>query len=243
MKRHVFSTKHGIDDIAEIQAEFASFLAMLQKPVAVLAAADPLGIHVIGACRLAGLSVPDDVAVIGIDNDEELCDTSNPTLSSVAPDHFSAGYRAAEILDLLMVNGRTSPVKETYGSPVFTRRGSSLRLKRQDREVMAAMERIRKDICGNLSAEDILARFGCARRNAEYRFRAATGMSVSEVIRKTRYEKAKSLLNSGDMSVSAVADFCGYGSIAAFSRFFKSMSGISPRKYRTSHTMDRTAHV
>ncbi len=232
LERHVFSTKRSIDDIVEIQTELADFLATLPKPIAVLAAADQLGIHVIGACRLAGFSVPEDVAVIGIDNEEAVCETSNPSLSSVSPDHFSAGYRAAEILDGLMAGGETSPTRETYGSPTFTRRGSSLRLKRQDHDVMAAMENIRRDACNDLNAKTVLARFGCARRNAEYRFRASTGMSVAEVIRKTRYEKALSLLDSGDLPISAVADFCGYGSIAAFSRFFKSMCGISPRKYR-----------
>lgn len=229
IKPHVHSTKCNIDNNARLQSELIGFLASLPLPAAILAAADPLGVQIIDACRIAGLSVPEDVSVIGIDNDEELCETSEPALSSVAPDHFEAGRRAAEMLESLMEDRLQPPFKETYASPLFTIRGSSLRLKRPDHDAVTAMELIRKGACGKLDVSAVLAQFRCSRRNAEYRFRAATGMSVAEAIRKVRYETARSMLETGKMSVSAIADFCGYNSIAAFSRFFKSISGTCPR--------------
>lgn len=232
IKPLVHKSSCGIDDPVRLQMELSAFLSSIPKPAAVLAAADPIGIQTIGAARLAGLSVPGDISVVGIDNDEELCESSNPALSSVAPDHFGAGRRAAEILDMLMDGRSGNPVKETYSNPRYTMRGSSLRLRRNDRLAVAAMEKIRTDACGGIDASAVLATFDCSRRNAEYRFRAATGLSPAEAIRKARYERAVALLGSGDIAISTVADMCGYGSLSAFSRFFKSMSGESPRAAR-----------
>lgn len=229
----VFEPRCGVEDAARIQTEIAGFLASLPRPAAVLAAADPLGVQVVSACRLARLSVPDEVAVVGIDNDEELCETACPALSSVAPDHFHAGRRAAEILEKLMEKRQHRPVRETYASPTLTRRGSSLHILRRDSQALAAMEKIRASVCGNIAVKSILGQFNCSRRNAEYRFRAATGMSPAEALRKARYERARELLKREDMKISTVANLCGYSSPAAFSRFFKAMSGASPRSART----------
>ena len=232
---HVHRTQCGIADVIGLQRELASFIASLPKPAAVLAAADPLGVHVIAACHLAGCSVPDDVSVVGIDNDLELCESSIPALSSVSPDHFWAGRRAAEVLDVLMRGGRHRAVVEMYANPAFASRGSSLVLRRSDRLAVAAMENIRLNACAGISAKDVLAGFGCSRRNAEYRFRAATGLSPVEAIRKARYERALELLGPrGDTTVSEAASHCGYASVAAFSRFFKSMSGKSPKNARNA---------
>lgn len=233
---YIHRTECGIADVIGLQRELAGFIASLPKPAAVLAAADPLGVHIIAACRIAGCSVPDDVSVVGIDNDLELCESSTPALSSVAPDHFYAGRRAAEVLDDLMHGGRRKAVVETYANPAFASRGSSLVLRRSDHIAVAAMENIRLNACSGISAKDVLSGFGCSRRNAEYRFRAATGLSPAEAIRKARYERALELLcQSGDVTVAEAASHCGYASVAAFSRFFKSMSGKSPTKARNAN--------
>lgn len=233
---HIHRTQCGVSDAIGLQREFAGFIATLPKPAAVLAAADPLGVHVIAACHLAGCSVPDDVSVVGIDNDLELCESSIPALSSVAPDHFYAGRRAAEVLDDLIHGGRRKAVVETYANPAFASRGSSLVLRRSDHIAVAAMENIRLNACSGISAKYVLSEFGCSRRNAEYRFRAATGLSPAEAIRKVRYARALELLRTGaNITVSEAASLCGYSSIAAFSRFFKSMSGKSPTKARNAN--------
>lgn len=228
----VFTPACPLDDAMRLSRELAAWLAELPHPTAVLAAADPMGLQVLAACRLAGLHVPDEVSVIGIDNDEDICETSIPALSSVSPDHRLAGWRAGEILKRLIETRQTAPMRETYGHVSFVRRGSTLRLKRKDGKVVEALEHIRRHAGEGLSAAEVFALFDCSRRNAEIRFRTAYGQSVMRAIHARRLEIAKELLKShGDLTF--VAHNSGYSSAAALSHFFRKETGLSPRAWRT----------
>ena len=228
----VFSPRRPVTDDMHIPAELAEWLKPLPRPIAVLASADPMGAHVINACRISGLNIPDDVAVCGIDDDDDICETTSPTMTSAAPDHRLAGYRAGEMLQTLLLSRRPRSLKFTYSSARLQRRGSTSRLLRVDKGCADACDIIRRKACDGISAEEVAKTFDCSRRNAEYRFRAATGKSILQAIREVRLEKAKVLLSVGHTRLDAVANACGYKSSAVFSAFFKSETGFSPRTWK-----------
>ena len=107
-----------------------------------------------------------------------------------------------------------------------------MRLLCYDQKCAAAFDMIRRRACEGISAAEVAKTFECSRRNAEYRFRAATGKSILQAIRDVRLEKAKSLLKGRKIHLDAVASACGYKSTAVFSAFFKSETGLSPRAWR-----------
>ena len=230
-----FESKLPVSSTKGLPQELSAWLASLPKPVGILAAADLLSAKIITAARIAKLSVPDDVAVIGIDNDEELCESSLPSISSVEPDFFRSGVMAAEILNNLMDRRTSKPIRMTYPPLKLVRRESTRRLPKGDKSVSGALELIRREACNGLAARDVFKSFPCSRRMAELRFRAATGRSVLEEIRAIRLTKAKDLLSGPPMKLEAVANFCGYKSAVAFSIFFKAEAGQTPADWRKHH--------
>ena len=230
-----FESKLPISSVNGLPRELANWLVSIPKPVGILAAADLLSAKIITAARIAKLAVPDDVAVIGIDNDEELCESSVPSLSSVEPDFFRSGVMSAEILNDLMGRRVHKPIRTTYPPLKVVRRESTRRLPKCDKSVSDALELIRREACNGLAARDVFRIFSCSRRMAEMRFRAATGRSILEEIRGMRLTKAKELLAGSPMKLEAVANFCGYKSAVAFSIFFKAEAGQTPADWRKHH--------
>ena len=213
----------------------AKWLARLPKPIGIFAANDIMSASVANACILSGLSIPDDVAVIGVDNDIETCENTNSTLSSIALDYFRAGQEASAKLERLMsgIKSLTENEEPTLITPAgVIRRKSTRRLARPDKAVADAMERIRREACLGISAKDVLHDFPCSRRAAEYRFRAATGHSIHDEILHIRLETAMELLRIENLNVNYVANRCGYKSLAAFSMFFKAETGTSPTSWK-----------
>ena len=227
-----FESKLPVSSTKRLPQELSDWLDSLPKPVGILTAQDFLSAKIITAARIAKLSVPDEVAVIGIDNDEELCESSVPSLSSVEPDFFRSGVMAAEILDDLMGGRMRKPIRTTYPPLRLVRRESTRRLPKCDKSVSDALELIRRESCNGLAARDVFKLFPCSRRMAELRFRAATGRSILEEIRGMRLAKAKELLAGPPMKLEAVANFCGYRSAVAFSIFFKAETGVTPTVWK-----------
>ena len=228
----VFSTAHPVTDDRRLPDELATWLMSLQRPIAVLASADPMGAHVINACRIAGLRIPEDVAVCGIDGDADICEATTPTMTSGAPDHTYAGYHAGELLLELLCSKGAKPLRSTYSNSKLQRRGSTSRFFRSDQKCAAAMDLIRREANNGISAEEVAKTFGCSRRNAEYRFRAATGKSILQTIHEVRLEKAKTMLRDGETRLDVIAGACGCKSPAVFSQFFKNATSLSPRAWR-----------
>lgn len=229
-----FESRLPVASAKSLPRELSNWLVSLPKPVGILAAADLLSAKIITAARIAKLSVPDDVAVIGIDNDEELCESSVPSLSSVEPDFFRSGVMAAEILAELMGGRMRKPIRMTYPPLHLVRRESTRRLPKGDKSVSDALELIRRESCNGLAARDVFRLFSCSRRMAELRFRAATGRSILEEIRGIRLAKAKELLAGPPMKLDAIANFCGYRSAVAFSIFFKAETGVTPTAWKNT---------
>lgn len=231
----VFNVSEATYQSPDFSAYCKNWLMKIPKPIGILAAADQLAIRLASACRLAGLSVPDDIAIIGIDNDEELCERSNPTLSSVEPNFSKAGRLAAEQLACLMGSSKAKPLRCTYPPLRLVRRASTRRLNESDQTVSKALELIRIKACDGLSSKDVLNLFHCSRRMAEMKFRKYAGCSILEEILAVRLAKAKTLLCDPLLKLDLVANFCGYKSATAFSIFFKRETGLSPNDWRQAN--------
>ncbi len=225
-------TESGRDGVVSMAA-LASWLRSGPLPLGVFAVDDAMASRVASACTAAGLRIPDDVAIIGVSNDEMFCEGQWPTLSSVAPNYTGGGRMAVEKLARL-VAGKRETAPAVYPPLWVVRRASTTRLGRSDEAVARALERIRREACGGLAARDVLKDFGAPRRTAEARFRAAVGRSILGEIRRVRLEEAKRCLAEGKKSIDAISFQCGYASAAAFSVFFRAETGTTPTKWRAA---------
>jgi LacI family transcriptional regulator, galactose operon repressor len=214
------------------QIFLAEWLRSLPKPVGLFACNDDRGRQVLEACQLASIRVPEEVAVLGVDNDEVFCELSDPPLSSVILNAETAGYRAAELLDGLMsgrIRKRQRILVEALG--VFTRRSTDV-VAVEDPDVAAALQFIRHEKGRDISVTTVANSVAVSRRNLEKRFRAAIGRTILEEIQLVRLDCAKRLLLESTYPISRVAEMSGFGSTGYFIQFFLRRVGETPRRFR-----------
>lgn len=212
----------------------ADWLRRLQSPVGVLACNDLRGQHVLEACRRCDLAVPEQIAVVGVDNDELLCRLCDPPLSSVVPNARQIGYRAAELLAALMA-GKEADAGCTLVPPVtvITRQSTDI-LAIDDPEVAAAVRFIREHACDGIRVSDVLRHVPVARSLLERRFRRAVGRSPHAEIRQVQLRRAAELLAETDLPLPRVALLTGIAHVEYLSYLFKRTTGQNPRDYRRS---------
>lgn len=206
------------------------FLRALPTPCGILAVNDIIAWQVLSAAQAAGRAVPDELAVIGVDNDPIICEQTKPTLSSFELDFAGAGEEVMRLIEGWSPSQRPCRhVKPLH----LVRRQSTRRLSVQDSNVELALERIRKEACSGISAQSLFADFTCSRRMAEIRFRKATGTSFQREIERVRIEKACELLRRKKNKLDAIADMCGFRSLSLFFRQFKAHVGVTPLQWAT----------
>ena len=212
------------------------WLKSLSKPVGIFACNDDRGQDIINACQLMGIRVPDDVAIIGVDNDEQICELTNPPLSSIALDVEKAGYQAAQLLDKLM-NGekmqeQTINVKPLYVVP----RQSTDVMAIKDQELLKAICFIRKAGNRQISVEDVVNAVSLSRRILERRFFKYLNRSILAEIRRVRVEKLCHALVETNLSIKEIARLFGYWDSKNLARFFGKEKGVTPLAYRKMYT-------
>ena len=209
------------------------WLVGLPRPVGVLASHDIQGVQLSEACRRAGLRVPDDVALLGVDDDDFFCEVARPPLSSVALPGERIGFEAARMLEgLLSGRGRRPPRTLLLPSPgVVTRRSSDV-LAIEDEDVAAAVRFIRAQALGPIGVPDVLGAAAASRRSLERRFRSALGRGLGEEIRRVRMEKARALLSGTEMPIAQVASNSGFSEAKRLSTVFRRETGLTPTEYR-----------
>jgi len=203
-------------------AHLADWLASLPRPVGVFAANDTVAVNVIAACGHLRLKIPQDVTVLGVDNDESICEATRPTLSSIATDDINAKLAENKLLDMFF-SGNPPPCRRIIIKPLgVVRRASTLRIQKNDLAVVAACELIRRQACNGLKARDVAATFPCGRRMAEIRFRAMLGHSILDEIRAVRLDKARmATLPFRKLLRDEIATLCGYSSWSSVHRLLK----------------------
>ena len=210
------------------------WLTALPRPIGILASHDPQGVELSEVCRHSGLRVPEEVAVVGVDNDDLLCELARPSLTSVALPAERIGFEAARLLDSLLTSRRRRPGRSALLLPPqgVVVRGSSDILAINDTEVAAALRYIRRHAHEPIQVKDVLDEVPVSRRTLERRVRASLGRGVWEEIRRTHLERGKSLLAETDMSMSEVARHAGFSDQRQLSVVFRLETGLTPTAYR-----------
>lgn len=220
---------------SKAQARMVQWLKSLPKPVALMAANDDHGQYIIEACKVAGLLVPGEVAVLGVDNDTLVCEFTRPSLSSIHLDTKCAGYHAAELLDKLM-RGETVDQREIkVAATHVVARASTDIMGIEDALVAEAMQYIRSHTREQIQVIDVADAVSISRSVLGRRFHRAFGRSVQKEIRRLRVEQIAKLLIETDMSITQISMAMHFTGIEHIGRYFKKEMGMSPLQYRKQH--------
>lgn len=216
------------------QEQIADWIASFERPVGLVACNDEHGLRALDACRRRGLAVPEEVAVIGADDDAELCELSDPPLSSVAFDPERVGYEAAALLERLMAGGDV-PREPVFVPPrgVVTRHSTDA-LAIEDPHVAWALHLIRRHACDGADVASIVRHIPVSRRTLEQRFRETLGRTLLAEIHRVRIATARTLLRESDLSVAAIAHRVGFQHLGRFGLAFKRATGRTPSEFRAS---------
>jgi LacI family transcriptional regulator len=209
-----------------------AWVKSLPRPVGIMACYDIRARLLLDACRQLELAVPEQVAVIGVDNDEVICDLCEPRLSSVVPDTYRTGYMAAQLLDALM--SRQSVKVRTHRIPplgVRTRASSDVLVTRNPL-VIASLRYIREHACDGINIQDVARHFNVSRKTLDRHFLDTFGRTPHSEVVRVRVDRAKRLLTETQLPLRTIADRTGFAHVEYFSVAFKRQTGTSPAAYR-----------
>lgn len=223
----------GCEQTSDVrQNALEEWVRSLPRPCGVFAANDYVGEEIVNICARTGISVPGDIAVLGVDDDEQICENTMPTLSSISPDFAHGGYLAAEMLGRLIDGDGPRRAFLRYEPGTIVVRQSTRRFAFSRERIAEAVEMIRRRACEGISAKDVASYIGVPRRTAEMHFRAATGRSIHEEIDEVRFTKVLALLKNPRQTLDAIPDLCGFSTGVALRKAFKLRTGLSMREWR-----------
>ena len=225
----------GASTWEEEKKDIGAWVRRLPRPVGVMAAYDIRGRQVLDVCRQLEIGVPDEVAVIGVDNDELVCELADPPLSSVIPDTRRTGYEAARLLDSMMGGRPEQPAAHWIQPLGVVTRGSTDVLATNDADISAAVRFIRTHANHGIKVGDLLRAVPLSRRVLESRFRRLLGRTPHEEIIRVQIERIKELLVETDLSLAAIAHRTAYRHEEYMSVVFKRETGLPPSRYRARH--------
>ncbi len=237
---HCFQpSRRGRNSGEHIIDEIGRWLTGLPKPLGVFACYDLRGLQVLDACRRLGIAVPEEVAVLGADNDDLLCDLADPPLSSIIPNTRRTGYEAAALLDEMMAGKRRRATVHLIPPIGIATRQSTEVLAVADRHVAHAVRHIRERSGKGLRVEELARAAGISRRLLEGRFQKLLGRSPHAEIVRSQLNRVKELLASTDLTLREIADRTGFQHVEYLSAVFKKKVGIPPGQYRTEQQPHR----
>lgn len=230
---------HGPEDWSALQQALGDFLAGLPKPVGIMACDDSRARHVLEACRARGLRVPHEVAVIGVDDDELICELAVPPLTSIRQAARRIGYEAARLLDALIRStshasvAADAPLTSILVPPIgIVPRASTETLAVADPVIARVIETIRERACEALTVEDLATMFGLPRWKLEKQFKEVVGHSIHDDIVRVRLAEAQRLLRGTDLPLKAIAPRSGFHSVPYMITVFRRRFGITPARFR-----------
>ncbi|WP_442510686.1 substrate-binding domain-containing protein [Novipirellula sp. SH528] len=217
--------------VLEVES-MAQWLKHLAAPTGLFVCNDIRGQQVLNVCRTLNLSVPDDIAVIGVDDDDAICPLSDPPLSSVRPNAEQIGYQAAELLDAIM-NGKTVGETTQYVAPTgVVQRLSTQVIAVEDRELARVCRFIREHACQGIDVGDVVEFTTLSRRQLERRFRTELGRTPHEELTAVQVARVKQLLDETSMTLEEITPLAGYSHKERLSAVFKRETGETPGEYR-----------
>lgn len=214
------------------QRRLRKWVNSLPRPIGIFACYDIRAQQLLDVCRELDISVPEEIAVLGVDNDELLCNLCTPPLSSVIPDSHQTGYRAAELLDNLLTK-KTIAEEATFIPPLgIAERQSTDILAIDDPELVKALHLIRTRYSEGINVNDLLKEIPLSRRVFEFRFQKLLGCTPHEMIVRTRMDRVKELLQETDMTLDAIARNVGFTHVEYLTTSFRKKTGVTPSIYR-----------
>jgi LacI family transcriptional regulator len=222
----------GADGWDQEQAGLAQWLEKLPKPVAVMACNDMRGQHVLDAAQRLDLAVPEQIAVIGVDDDQLLCNLCRVPLTSIVPDPDRIGYESAAALDRMMRGERAGFERLDVPPLGISMRQSTDVLAIEDPQIAGAVRFIRERAREGCRVEDVLRHVPMARTTLERKFRKYLGRSPQAEIRHVQVNRAKQLLIETDLSLEQIAGRAGFRHPEYMSVVFKRETGTTPGRFR-----------
>ena len=215
------------------QAELIEWLESLQKPVGIFATNDQLATRLLDACQRAGISVPEDVAVVGCENETTLCNFSSPPLTSVRFDGETVGYQAAELLDVLMKGEQGPKPAELLIPPKGIEiRASSDEFVIEDPIVLRAVRLIREQAFSGITVAEICSELGVSRSTLERRMRATLKRGAKAELLRVRFAEVNRLLKNTDLTIEAIAEMTGFAYAHYLQTAYRERFGIPPGQVR-----------
>lgn len=228
-------TPSAIAPTEDDRQRLSNWLTALPKPAAVLGAYDDIAVAALNACNASGIDVPRQVAVLGVDNDELLCDFSEPALSSIAPDALQAGESAARELDALM---RAQKPRSTRTILIehkqVIERDSTAPVSQSSHLVERALAYIREHATDGIRVMDVVRRIGVSRSLADRIFREQHHATIRETITAVRIDRVKQMLRTTKLTVRKITAVCGFPSETYAKRVFRKSVGTTPGAYRAA---------
>jgi LacI family transcriptional regulator len=214
------------------EKNLVGWIRTLPKPIGVMACNDERGQQVINACRDLGIAVPDEIAVVGVDNDDVVCDLCDPPLSSVVPNTRKIGFEAAALLEQ-MIAGKDPPDTPIYIQPlgIVTRRSTDV-LAIDDQDIAEAIRFIREHACDGITVEDVVDRLPLSHSALERQFSKLLGRTPKAEIIRVQLERVKQLLAESDLTLKQISVKAGFRHPEYMSAIFKEKVGHTPGHYR-----------
>lgn len=223
-------------DMPNAVRSLVKWLKSLPQPCGVFVFFDGWARWILDACVIAGISVPQEISVLGVDNDRWLCELSQPMLSSIDANVRTAGHTAAELLDTIM-KGETAPPPLTFIKPLqVIARDSSSYLNFEDPEVAFALRYIKEHACDPITTADVLKVTGMSNSTAYRKFMKAIGRSIHNEIQRIQMDRIKNLLVTTNLNVSAIAQRAGFDNVRYLTQVFKDLTSQTPTEYRRTQS-------
>lgn len=228
---------HGTDSY---QNNLTNWIKSLQRPAAVMLAGDYHAMNAFEACAAANFSIPDDIAILGVDNDPAFCDSTRPALTSVEPPFEDEGFEAAALLDKMMRSRKklTRPIIMRFAPTRIVERESTKHLTPGAHLIDRAIDFIDNNCGTAISARDVAVRLGVSPSLLARRFQQYANTTVREAIIAARMKKVCTLLKTTRLPILRIAARCGFSTANRLTHFFTLRFGISPRAYRVSAAQD-----
>lgn len=234
---HVYDSPKSKDRLS-MQRELKNIVEWLQrlpKPVGIMACNDDRSQHVVQACKQADIQIPNEAAIIGVDNDELVCELSNPKLSSIAVNFERAGFEAASVLDQLMKGEKVEKKNVIVPATHIAARISTDASFHRNQEVACALSYIRNNAQQIIGVDDVVQSVPSSRRTLENKFRKILNRSILDEIRRVRVNQICRMLVESNMTVLDIALSLGFTGSEHISRYFRKEKKISLLQYRKQY--------
>lgn len=233
--------EQSLDDLWFYEAPpLLSWLKSLPHPTALMACDDNQGNRITEICKVNNIKVPDKIAILGVDNDEIICNLSDPPLSSISHNIVRGGFEAAELIDRLLNDEENNrqDMQDVVIQPInIVNRLSTDFYSTTDMHIHTALKYIHQNIASDITVSDIVKQVPLSRRLLEIRFKQVTQQSIHKYIFNLRMERFAQLLLASDAPIADVAEQIGINNLKNLSRQFKTLKKVSPNEYRKEHQM------